>query len=140
MKGRVPLLPSMKKSTSILLGTDNPEPPEWMEGVALREWQRCIQELEGKSILSPIDQSMLANYCVTYAQWIECKDILRIEGMFQMSYVSGMQRTHPAISVSMTLSRQLVMFTRHFGFSPATRKELGNTTSEEEIDDIADFE
>ena len=71
---------SVRPARGPLLAPSTPKEPAWREWVgstesgkklakrAREEWRRVVPELEAAGTLSVVDQSMIADYCVTMAQ------------------------------------------------------------------------
>ena len=89
--GRRPL-PTVLK---VLRGTDRPDrlpknepkprtrlpkPPSHVTGVALEEWKRISKRLHRLKLLTEIDGSALAAYCIEYARWVDATEKLIAHG------------------------------------------------------------
>jgi P27 family predicted phage terminase small subunit len=85
-----------------------PEPPEWLIGEALAEWQRIVPGLESLDLLKPEDRAALAVLCETWARWVEAVALYRAEGMVLTNPDSGRRHVHPAVSIANTAAQQLL--------------------------------
>ena len=53
---------------AVPFNADVPEPPDILNGVALNEWHRVTPELSRLGLLTIFDRSILAQYCLLWAQ------------------------------------------------------------------------
>jgi phage terminase small subunit len=53
-----------------------PEPPRYVTGYASAEWHAVATELHRLGLLTKIDVSMLAAYCMAYARWRTAEEAL----------------------------------------------------------------
>ena len=60
-----------------------PDPPDilQLEALALEEWERIAPELAAMGALTHLDSTALAAYCVSYARWRQCEELLATQGM-----------------------------------------------------------
>ncbi len=108
-------------------------PPE-LVGVARKEWGRIAKQLAALSLLTVVDRTALAAYCVAYAQWIGANEALAKpveEGGGMIIYT---QNGYPLLSPHWTASQQaakaVLSFLREFGMTPASRSRLSVNNSE----------
>ncbi len=57
------------------------EPPTWLHGDALEEWDRLAPTLHRLGLLTEIDGRALASYCQTWARWREAEAKIEEFGM-----------------------------------------------------------
>lgn len=108
------------------------QPPTWLvHGEALREWHRVTQELAEVGLLSAMDQSAIAFYCMAFADWLDAVKILEVEGMITRSK-TGVVKQHPAIAIRNEAWRRLMTASQAFGMSPTARTKLGTSTAKDE--------
>jgi len=74
-----------------------PDPPSWLEGEALAEWQRIVPELERLRLLSGPSRSSLTAYCVMVATHSAATAVITREGL--MVTTARGPRPHPALAV-----------------------------------------
>src|SRR5262245_52282501 len=61
-----------------LLPIQAPSCPDWLQGIAREEWDRVIPLLLEMGQVAEIDQTMLAMYCASFAEWRETdRDLLK---------------------------------------------------------------
>src|SRR5437867_6293718 len=69
---------------------DMPNPPAYLNGYALEEWNRVAETLHSIGTLTAIDQSLLGAYCMAFARWRQAEEDL--ERMAQLD-----SSTHGAV-------------------------------------------
>jgi P27 family predicted phage terminase small subunit len=101
-------------------------PPE-LSPVARQEWDRLMQEITSKGVLSAFDRAPLAAYCIAYALAIEA-----LEGVQQYGSIIKSPNGFPIQSPYLTnLNKQLELMMRiasEFGFTPASRSRIFSYT------------
>lgn len=130
-----PMLPSNLK---ILKGTDQkcrmnenepkpeieaPDAPEFLNAVALAEWNRLVPELVKLGILAKIDSTTLAAYCATFARWVEAEGMLMSEGSV-IETSNGNIIQSPWVGIANTALGHMRKFLTEFGMSPASRSKV----------------
>src|SRR4051812_32068274 len=58
----------------------DPAPPDWLQGEARAEWGRVASELHKLGLLTVLDVSVLAVYCICYQTWAEAVRAVAREG------------------------------------------------------------
>lgn len=101
-----------------------PEPPEWLDGEALAEWNRVAPDLETLDLLKPADRATLAAYCETWARWVCAVKQYKAEGITVINPDSGRVGKHPAVAIAEAAATQLRAFANDFGLSPAAERNL----------------
>ena len=81
-----------------------PACPEWMEGDALREWNRIVPELDRLGVLTSVDGAVLEAHCLTYGE-----------------IVSTVKSGEP---LKAALLGQMRAYAAELGLSPASRAKL----------------
>lgn len=133
-KGNYPRDPSWKSQA------DFPKPPNWLHGDALQEWNRIAPTLEAKRLTTAADQMALAMYCQLCARWLELNKRVEAEGVL-IETQKGEMKINPALTAQGMLANQSLRYARHFGFTPHSRRELGDSTTgnSPEEDDLDGF-
>lgn len=62
------------------VAASTPAMPRTLKGEAAAEWKRIVPELEQMGVLATVDRAVLVRYCVTWADWVECNDLLQGSG------------------------------------------------------------
>ena len=99
-----------------------PPPPDHLSDVAKQEWQHMGEQLVKLGLLTTIDRSAFAAYCVVYARWVEVEKALKTTGPVVRS-AGG----HPMLSPFYTVANQSLIQMRayliEFGMTPSSRSK-----------------
>ena len=107
---------------------NKPKPcPKWLNNTAKKEWRRVAKILaeEGKDFTDK-DLKALEAYCINYAKWQRCEQIIDEKGYSMLVGDNGYEQQRP----------ELRAWAKELGLTPAARqrmKEAGNA-SESGID------
>lgn len=112
-----------------------PEPPKWLKGEALVEWERVTGRLRALGILSELDRAALVAYCQTWADYcnvlpycrgkpIETKSGEKIATGILMKTANGNVIQNPAIGVRNRTLALLLRAAAEFGMTPAGRSNV----------------
>jgi len=98
------------------------KPPVFFNVNALAEWQRVAPELEHLGLLTDIDITALAAYCVSYSRWLAAEADIEENG----PVIEGKHGRYknPAVTVANSYLRQMRSFASEFGLTPASRPRL----------------
>jgi P27 family predicted phage terminase small subunit len=99
------------------------EPPDWLEGDALEEWNRVVPDLANRQLLVSVDTMILSGYCSTFAEYRQYCKIVQNEGRI-IRGANGEPKLHPAVRQSNVLLAELRRMANEFGFSPAARTKI----------------
>ena len=108
-----------------------PEPPPMLNALARDEWRVMGARLMGIGLLTIVDTSVFAMYCVAWADWHQAVDDLR--ALWERDPTShgkmlkgpdGRMYTNPLWIVSQQASRQAHRFAAEFGMTPSARARL----------------
>lgn len=108
-----------------------PEPPEFLEGLALDEWHRMGKILFFNGILTEMDVAAFAGYCINYARIAEAERHIREEGGV-ITTSNGNLIQSPWVGISNTAQKQMNTFLTAFGMSPVSRSRVTAQAKEEE--------
>lgn len=104
------------------------EPPEFLSlnEIALAEWNRVSPELEACKVLTSVDLSTLAAYCVSYAQIVDATTQLENEGLTYetMTKEGTVIRKHPAVDVRNIAIRLMISAATELGMTPSSRGKV----------------
>jgi P27 family predicted phage terminase small subunit len=109
-----------------------PKKPSFLKGEAAKEWRRIAPKLEALGLLTEIDGSALADYCVSYAHWVECEIFLQQfshdkDGKFNGAMFktpTGYMQQLPQVSMSLRYQKEMRDALSKFGMSPSDRAGL----------------
>lgn len=108
--------------------TEIPEPPVYLKGYALEEWNRVIEDLYSTGVYASLDQTMLSAYCMAFARWIRAE--LDLERMAEidptthgvmMKTSNGNAIQNPLVGVASTARRDMQRLAAEFGLTPSSR-------------------
>ena len=100
-----------------------PEPPEYLQGEALAEWQRLAPELHALGLLTVADPHPFASYCILLARWIEAERALAAVGSLTKVNRDG-PVAHPLVAIASNAARDMMAAAIQFGLTPAARRRL----------------
>ncbi len=104
--------------------TGIPRQPAWLSAAAKTEWKRIVGELDEMEILAKVDQTTLAVYCETYAEYLEARKLVQKHGMTTVTE-GGTEMQHPAVGIMHRARADLKRYAALFGLSPADRAGIG---------------
>jgi P27 family predicted phage terminase small subunit len=110
-----------------------PEPPYWLEGEALAEWNRVVPELARLELIKPIDSASLAAYCTTWARFVDAQALLAAEGL--LGFNSQGRVRHPAVAIVEAASKELRAWAQEFGLTPSAEQRVTRPEAPDGEDD-----
>jgi P27 family predicted phage terminase small subunit len=114
-----------------------PPPPDHLNEAARKEWNRLGPQLVKLNLLSAIDSSAFAGYCVLYSRWVEAEEMLAKTGpVFKAP--SGYPQLSPYYTIANQCLAQMRQYLIEFGMSPASRSRTTVNNGEKE-DSLEDF-
>lgn len=117
---------------------NKPKPcPKWLNDTAKKEWRRVAKILaeEGKDFTDK-DLKALEAYCINYAKWQRCEQIIDEKGYSMLVGDNSYEQQRPEVSIANKAQTELRAWAKELGLTPAARqrmKEAGNA-SESGID------
>lgn len=102
-----------------------PEPPAWLDDVALEVWERVAPSLDRLDLLKPEDREVFAAYCESWSRFSDAVATYHAEGLTTTNPQSGRVAVHPAVAVAERASAQLHRFAQDFGLTPSAELNLG---------------
>jgi P27 family predicted phage terminase small subunit len=110
---------------------ETPTPPEHMDEYALEEWNRIADGLNKMGILSSVDQSTLAAYCMACSRWRRAEEEIaelsknpNSKGALVIKTVSGNYIQNPLIGIANKAAADMVRYAAEFGLTPSARVRL----------------
>lgn len=109
--------------------SDLPECPAWLTPYAREEWVRLAETLYGMGVLTGVDQTMLAAYCMAYSRWRQAEEDLTAmadeDDVFHHGAIvetkAGNQIQNPLMGVANAARRDMARLASEFGLSPSSR-------------------
>lgn len=114
-----------------------PKPPSWLPREAKREWKRLAPELEKLGLLTIVDGTAFANYCLAYARLREAEETIKREGMV-ITTEKGYKMPHPAVKIAEKAQQIIKAFCSEFGLTPSSRSRMSLPTRNED-DEYEEF-
>lgn len=109
----------------VTLASGKCECPDFLTPDAADEWERIAPILERTGILTPADQSALACYCQSYADYKKAVEMLDKHGdVIPIKDAAGtVRQVQPSPYVAIKNKAQLAMlrFMQQFGLTPSSR-------------------
>jgi len=98
-----------------------PDPPDFLEGLALETWQDVAPKLERLGILTELDGFALAAMCLEWSEYIK----LRTSGEESIQvFANGTRNLSPEISAAHKCLKEARAFFGEFGLTPSSRSRL----------------
>lgn len=112
-----------------------PEPPDWLDGEALAEWERVAPSLEELDLLKTADRATLAAYCETWARYVAAVAEYKVNGLTLINPDSGRVGKNPAVAIAETAAAQLRTYANDFGLSPAAERAISTAVKTDDSTD-----
>jgi len=96
--------------------------PPWLDPVAKTEWRRVCRNLEQMGLLSALDQTALAGYCQSYAQWRKASLVVRKLGQ---TYQHGeLIKKRPEVGIAADHLKAMRAFQNDMVMNPSARSRI----------------
>jgi P27 family predicted phage terminase small subunit len=99
-----------------------PQPPGFLQGVALEEWHRIAPLLHGAGLLTALDAEALAVGCQSYANFVEATEKIRERGTVVV--YEGRPMPNPYLRVMNAALQQWTRMLIEFGMTPSSRSRV----------------
>lgn len=104
------------------------DPPEWLEGVALKKWHQVVPVLSEMRVMTVADVEPVARYCALWEQWKRNYDAVRagldvIRFKDKAGEVKHLQ-VSPYASQMTKLAGLLLRIEQEFGLTPSSRSQV----------------
>lgn len=116
-------------------------PPDFLTGVARKEWARVTPELEAIGVLTNLDLAILAAYCTAVSMLHESCEQLEANGpVYECETKDGgvMQRKSPWIEIQNQAIRNVISTASELGITPASRSKVSTVGKEKPDNPWAD--
>lgn len=113
---------------------DMPACPDWLSGWAQDEWLRVAEILYGMGVLTEVDQTAMAAYCMSYSAWRKAEeDLMRAQdaaredpadktsGGALMETTNGNLVQSPLVGIANVARREMLRLATEFGLTPSAR-------------------
>lgn len=98
-------------------------PPDWLDETGRAEWDRIAPELDRLGLLTVLDQSGLAAYCMAFAEFVKANKEIAKDGMMHKT-PNGHLQPSPYIGIARGADERMRRYMREFGLTPAARVGL----------------
>lgn len=108
-----------------------PDPPDFLDEGAMREWRRMAPEAYRLGLLSEIDRAVFAAYCVSYSRW-EFAETRILEmaqndpqtGALVMRTKNGNTVHNPMVYIARSALHDLLTISDRIGLNPGARSRI----------------
>lgn len=119
------------------INPDEPKPkvkipscPKHLTGIARKEWRRIAKELKSLGILSNIDRSALAAYCVVYGRWVQAEKLVAKSEGGLVKTKKGNIVQHPSLAIANKALELMHRYLTEFGMTPSSRTRVSVKSKE----------
>jgi P27 family predicted phage terminase small subunit len=113
-----------------------PDPPKFLRGEALAEWDRITTLLVELQCISRLDRATLAAYCVEWRIYVTAHNRLRLNNSLLAESTKGTKMAHPLLRVADRAFNNMMRICVEFGLTPASRSRLSMAASGEVEDPL----
>ena len=99
-----------------------PNAPDYLSDVAKKEWRRTGRRLAALGLVTEIDGTALAAYCVAFARWVEAEEKIQLFGT--VIKVGNSLQVSPYLSVANKAMFQMCRLLGDFGMTPSSRSRV----------------
>lgn len=121
-------------------GPGIPVMPEFLNAVAIREWQHIVPILDKMGVLTTADGEALAGFCTSYAQLVKAEAAIEKYGIVIASLHketgTAVLRMNPAVRIKSDALRQMRAFMQEFGLTPASRSKVAAVEGRDLVPDV----
>jgi len=103
--------------------SSSPRPPDELDSLARKEWDRLVPILNRMRVLTEADGAALSLYCTTYSQFVDATQELKIHGMLIVTD-SGSLKVNPLINVISQCRAMMLKCLAEFGCTPSSRSRI----------------
>ncbi|MEK5331041.1 phage terminase small subunit P27 family [Lysinibacillus sp. FSL W8-0992] len=108
----------------------NTQPPTFLTGEALNEWNRVVPLLKSDIPISELDYSLIVSYCVAVGTIIECQNHIKDNGAMLKD-----GKSNPAVRLQSQAMKDMRMLANSLGMSLDSRMKLAFNKSKEKPKD-----
>ncbi len=115
---------------------DVPSCPAWLSAEVKEEWNRVALELARRGLLTKLDSTALACYCVSCARWRKANEIIRTQGEVYVT-PKGYLQPRPEVAIARMAAEMMRTLAVEFGMTPVSRARIGVAPAGEDNDPMA---
>lgn len=99
-----------------------PDPPDFLDGDALDEWERVVPELQRLQLTKPVDAAALTAYCLAWQRMCDAQRTINAEGLLHENSQGRVR--HPAVAILESASKDLRAWAHEFGLTPSAEANV----------------
>jgi P27 family predicted phage terminase small subunit len=103
-----------------------PDRPSFLDRDARDEWDRIMPELLRLGIITKIDGSALAAYCINYSRWKKAEEALAKKTKLTKTTKQGTWAV-AEVKIAREAMQQMKLFAAEFGLTPASRSRIATS-------------
>lgn len=126
-------LPKGEPKPKVLL----PPCPKHLDAEARREWRRMGHKLLSLGLMTEIDRSSLAAYCIAWSRWVTAEEMIAKSGLI-IKAPTGFLLQNPMLAIANRAMEQLMKLAVEFGMTPSARSRV-KAAEPEAADEFSEF-
>ena len=104
--------------------------PSWFDTESKKEWKRIIKLLDSENKnFTEKDLKALEGYCVSYADWKRCTEIIRDIG-YTFETPSGYRQQIPEVSIANKAQAEMRSWMKELGLTEAARSRMNKNNNQ----------
>ena len=128
-----------KRKNAARVEAEPPICPTELSERAKTEWRYITPLLAANGLLTKLDRAVLAEYCASYALWIEMQERISEKHGLTFSTESGFEQQIPEIGIMHKAAERMMKAGDKLGLSPSARSGInvnggGGTDGEDLLD------
>lgn len=116
-----------------------PTAPAMLDDVGRREWRRVVRKLAAIGLVTTLDRSVLAVYCLAWATIADCQAKIKQFGSILKS-PSGFPVLSPYVPQLNQAVKQLMAAAAELGMTPSSRSRIDIGDQAPPVDALAEFQ
>lgn len=100
-----------------------PRAPHHLDKIAQKEWRRMAKELYPIGLLTNIDLTALAAYCVSFSTWMNAQQQIQKHGVL-IKAQSGFPMQSPYLAIANRAMTEMRKWMVEFGLTPSSRSKV----------------
>jgi P27 family predicted phage terminase small subunit len=100
-----------------------PMAPRHLDKIAKKEWRRMARELHKLGLLTALDTTALAGYCVAYSTWVMATEKIQKHGVL-IKTPNGYPVQSPFLQIANRAASEMRTWLVEFGMTPSSRSRV----------------
>jgi P27 family predicted phage terminase small subunit len=114
------------------------KPPENLDDVGIKEWNRIVPSLEQAGVLKDVDIMAIAGYCEHFSRWHNATKEIHKKGYIIKS-PSGYPVNNPYIGIANTSFMSMMKVMAEFGMTASSRAKISIADKVDAVDPFEKF-